>query len=86
MILKSNYDPELSPYRNVAGNEYRVVKQTLRDGTVRFAIQLRSCEVTDRWVTLTERSSYELAMEAVTFLTGKIIVTEEVVYDSTQPK
>ena len=84
--MTCDYDAELSPYRNVPGNEYRVVKQTLRDDTVTFVIKLQHCKLTDRWVKLTERSTYELAMEAVKFLNGKMVVTEEVVYDSTQSK
>lgn len=84
-MCDGKYDAELSPYRNIPGNKYRVVKQTLRDNTVKFVIQLQSCKVTNRWVTLTERSTYELAMDAITFLSGKMVVTEEVVYDSTKP-
>lgn len=86
MSNDNEYDPELSPYKGVEGNEYRVVKQTLRDETVRYAIQLQTCKINDRWVKLTDRSSLKLAMEAIDFLIGKLILKEEVVYDSTQSK
>lgn len=78
-----NYDPELSPYKGVVGNEHRIVKQTLRDGTVRFSIQVSRVPFFD-WSTLTQRSTYEEAMEAIDFLTGKMVNTEEVVYDSSK--
>lgn len=77
------YDADLSPYKGVVGNEYRVVKQTKRDNSVAFVIQVsRHPEFT--WSTLTERSTFDLAMEAIDFLSGKMVVIEEVVYDSTQ--
>lgn len=77
------YDADLSPYKGVVGNEYRVVKQTKRDNSVAFVIQV-SRHPDFIWSTLTERSTFDLAMEAIDFLSGKMVVIEEVVYDSTQ--
>lgn len=77
----TQYDAELSAYKGVVGNEHRVVKQTLRDGTVRFSVEL-SRPPLQPWLTLTYRDSYEEAMRAIKFMTGQMIETEEVVYDS----
>lgn len=83
--MTSMYDADLSPYKGVIGNEYRVVKQTKRDDSIAFVIQVaRHPDL--KWSTLTERSTFELAMEAIDFLSGKMVVIEEVVYDSTQSK
>lgn len=73
-------DPDLSQYKGVSGNVYRVVKQTLQDKSIRYEIQLQICMLTDNWVRLTERSNFETAMEAINFLVGKTVIKEEVVW------
>ena len=60
-------------------SNFRIVKNTLGDGSVNFTIQKQSVWDFDRWNTITTRKTIEEARHTVEIARGQEVVNSEVV-------